>query len=165
MIDAKAYPNRTIGRRRLAPADAIDRQLVAVNLDESPLSWLHRRKFIDDRQLAAGERLRRDHHLARLDARVTMRWDLAAPADSAAPRGADAQILGSLAARARFHAAMEAVGPGLADILWRVVCAGEGLEPAEKGLGWPVRSGKLVLGMALERLARHYENHSGSFSA
>ncbi len=49
-----------------------------------------------------------------------------------------------------------AAGPGLSDILWRVVCACEGLSVAEKALGWPVRAGKLVLGMALDRLADHY---------
>ncbi len=165
MIDPKAYPNRTIGRRRLAPADAVDRQLVHVNLDESPLDWLFRRRLLDGRQVAAGERLRRDHHAAQLGARVTMRWDLAAPRDRGCGRGAEAQALGSAAARSRFHAAMDAVGPGLSDILWRVVCAGEGLEAAERGLGWPVRSGKLVLGLALDRLAAHYENQNGQIYA
>jgi len=41
-------------------------------------------------------------------------------------------------------------------VLWRVVCAGEGLPVAEKALGWPARSGKVVLGLALDRLADHY---------
>ena len=53
-------------------------------------------------------------------------------------------------------AAVAAAGNGLADVLWRVVCAGEGLSAAEKALGWPARAGKLVLGMALDRLADHY---------
>jgi len=41
-------------------------------------------------------------------------------------------------------------------VLWRVVCAGEGLPEAEKALGWPVRSGKLVLRIALDRIADFY---------
>ena len=41
-------------------------------------------------------------------------------------------------------------------MLWRVVCAGEGLETAERALGWPVRAGKLVLQLALDRLVVHY---------
>ena len=36
-------------------------------------------------------------------------------------------------------------GPGLSDILWRVVCAGEGMRDAETALGWPARRGRLVL--------------------
>jgi hypothetical protein len=41
-------------------------------------------------------------------------------------------------------------------VLWRVVCAGEGLEAAEKALGWPKRAGKLVLLMALDRVSDFY---------
>ena len=51
---------------------------------------------------------------------------------------------------------MTRAGSGLADILWRVVCAGESLPAAEKGLSWPVRSGKLVLSLALDRVADFY---------
>ncbi|WP_448585656.1 DUF6456 domain-containing protein [Thermaurantiacus sp.] len=163
MIDAKDYPNRSLGRKRLAPADAVDRQVVWVNFAESPLSWLFRRGLVSERQLAAGERLRADHHRASLPVRVTMRWD---PVPTGAGTGAaDRAALGDMAARARFQAALDAVGRGLADILWRVVCEGQGLAEAERGLGWPVRSGKLVLGIALDRLADHYENRYGQFSS
>ncbi|MEO0056933.1 MAG: hypothetical protein RIT17_369, partial [Pseudomonadota bacterium] len=61
-----------------------------------------------------------------------------------------------IAARGRFDGAIKAAGRGLEDILWRVVCAGEALPEAEKGLGWPARSGKLVLKIALERVAEFY---------
>ena len=61
-----------------------------------------------------------------------------------------------LAARARFHGAVGHVGKDLSDVLWRVVCAGEGLPDAEKALGWPVRSGKLLLRIALDRIADYY---------
>ena len=61
-----------------------------------------------------------------------------------------------LAARQRFDGAVAAAGPGLSDILWRVVCAGEGLPDAERALAWPVRSGKLVLRLALDRVAGFY---------
>jgi hypothetical protein len=37
-----------------------------------------------------------------------------------------------------------------------VICAGEALPVAEKGLGWPARAGRLVLTLALDRLADHY---------
>jgi hypothetical protein len=44
----------------------------------------------------------------------------------------------------------------LSDILWRVVCAGEGMREAETALGWPARAGKLVLTLALDRVAAYY---------
>ena len=47
-------------------------------------------------------------------------------------------------------------GPGLADVLWRVVCAGEALTAAERALEWPSRSAKLVLRFALDRVAGFY---------
>lgn len=130
---------------------------VTVNLAESPLSWLRARGLIDARQFEAGERLRNDYETAQLAPRVTMRWEPSPVARGR--RGADAPIdpgLAQIAAKRRFDDAVAAAGPGLADILWRVVCAGEGLPLAEKALGWPVRSGKLVLGLALDRLAAHY---------
>jgi hypothetical protein len=63
---------------------------------------------------------------------------------------------GQLAAKQRFDAALVAAGPGLSDILWRTVCACESMPDAERALGWPARSGRLVLGMALDRVADYY---------
>ena len=130
---------------------------VTVNLAESPLGWLKARGLVSARQFDAGERLRTDWERAQLAPSVTMRWDAApmgrsprGPADPAA--ATDAQ----LAARRRFEAAVAAAGSGLADILWRIVCAGEGMREAEQALGWPARAGRLVLGLALDRLADHY---------
>ena len=92
-------------------------------------------------------------HLA---ARVTMRWDAARPAKGRGGARASDASLARIDAHRRFHAAIDHVGPGLADICWRVICAGEGIGGAEQALGWPARSGKLVLGLALDRLARFY---------
>ena len=129
---------------------------VTVNLGESALSWLGARKMIDARQIEAGERLRGDYERAALGPRVTMRWDAAPPGKSrGGARAADAS-LARIDAHRRFHGALDAAGPGLADICWRVICAGEGIGAAEKALGWPTRSGKLVLGLALDRLAQFY---------
>lgn len=129
---------------------------VSVNLAESPLGWLRARGHVDARQFEAGERLRADYEMASLGARVTMRWD-ASPRAPGRDGGAMDPTLAQIAAKRRFDAGVAAVGAGLGDILWRVVCAGEGLAVAEKGLGWPARAGKLVLGLALDRLADHYQ--------
>ena len=127
---------------------------VTVNLAESPLAWLHARGHIDARLLDAGEALRGDYERAQLAPSVTMRWD-PVRAKTTGPDGlspSERQIV----ARQRFDGAIKAAGRGLEDILSRVVCAGEALPEAEKGLGWPARSGKLVLKIALERVAEFY---------
>ena len=129
---------------------------VTVHVAESPIAWLASRGHLTDAQLRAGERLRADYERAGLAARVTMRWDAAPPAKSRGGARASDASLARIDAHRRFHGALDAVGPGLADICWRVICAGEGIGGAEKMLGWPARSGKLVLGLALDRLARFY---------
>ena len=126
---------------------------VKVNLAESPLTWLHARGHLSDRQFAAGERLRADWERAELAPSVTMRWD---PVRVAGGEPGLTPGERQLAARRRFDGAIAAAGPGLSDILWRVVCAGEGVPAAEKALAWPVRSGKLVLELALDRVAGFY---------
>jgi hypothetical protein len=127
---------------------------VTVNLAESPLVWLHARGHLPDRLLDAGEKLRADYERAQLSASVTMRWD-PVRVKTTGERGLSPTER-QIAARQRFNGAIAAAGRGLEDILWRVVCAGEGLPEAEKTLGWPARSGKLVLKIALERVADFY---------
>jgi hypothetical protein len=146
------------GPRRSSSGVRGKRRTVSVNLGESPIAWLHSRGHLDDRLFAAGEALRGDYERAQLSANVTMRWD---PVRVKTGRGAGAdQGLSptekQVAAKARFDGALAAAGKGLEDIVWRVVCAGEGLPDAEKALGWPARSGKLVLRLALERVADFY---------
>lgn len=140
-----------------APKGTRHARSVTVNLAESPLGWLRAHGHVSERQYEAGERLRGDWERAQLGPRVTMKWD-EGPIQSGS-RGAPPIVepgTAGVAARARFDAAAEAVGPGLSDVLWRVVCAGEGMRDAETALGWPARAGKLVLGLALDRLADFY---------
>lgn len=130
---------------------------VTVNLAESPLGWLMARGLVTWRQFEAGEMLRADWERAQLAPKVTMKWD--APPIGKVARGASQPTdptVTQLAARRRFDAAVEAIGPGLSDIAWRVICAGEGMRDAERALGWPARAGRLVLGLALDRLADFY---------
>ncbi len=127
---------------------------VTVNLGESPLVWLHARGHLSDRLLDAGEALRRDYERSALPASITMRWD-PVRVKATGERGLAASEK-QIAARQRFDGAIKSAGRGLEDILWRVVCAGEALPQAEKTLGWPARSGKLVLRIALERVAEFY---------
>ena len=130
---------------------------VTVNAVESPLGWLLARGLVTRRQYDAGERLRADWERAQLAPRITMSWDAAPVA-----RGRGGSTIGpdlnaaQIDAKRRFHDAVAAAGPGLADILWRVVCAGDGMREAETALGWPARAGKLVLTFALDRVAAYY---------
>jgi Domain of unknown function (DUF6456) len=129
---------------------------VSVNAAESPLGWLRSRGHISDRQLQAGEQLRGDWERAQLAPSVTMRWDAAPVARNRGGSGDWHPMEAQLRAKERFQAAVDAAGPGLSDILWRVVCAGEGMRDAETALGWPARAGKLVLTLALDRVADYY---------
>jgi hypothetical protein len=86
-----------------------------------------------------------------------MAWDAAPVARGRGGSAPGADLSGAqLDARRRFEAAVANAGPGLADILWRIVCAGEGMRDAETALGWPARAGKLVLTFALDRVADYY---------
>lgn len=129
---------------------------VTVDEGECPLARLKQRGLIDAAQFDAGEKLRADYTLAGLSPRLGI--DLAAPLLTRS-RGKLARHLISdtvLAAKQRFTAAMRAVGPGLSDLLFDVCCHWRGLEEAEQAKGWPGRSGRVVLGIALDRLAEHY---------
>ena len=157
LLAERAHPQD--GEERNAGRSAAGRRgrSVTVNLSESPLGWLHARGHLSDRQFDAGEKLRADWERAHLAPRITMRWD-ATPVSGGkrlAPAGyseTEAQI----AAKQRFTSAIDHLGSGLSDIAWRIICGGEGTPAAEKNLGWPARSGKLVLKIALDRLADFY---------
>lgn len=130
---------------------------VTINLAESPLGWLFARGHVSRRQFDAGERLRADWERAQLAPRVTMAWDSAPIARGRGGASGGIDLSGSqIDAKRRFDAAIADAGPGLADILWRVVCSGEGMRDAETALGWPARAGKLVLSIALDRIAAYY---------
>ncbi len=151
-----------IERRRDIADESGNVTSVVVNEGESPLGWLFRRRgpdgrtLIDETQFAAGERLRADFTLAQLTPRMAV--DLAAPV-VAGRRGAKPgaplpEIV--LAAKQRLAKALHAVGPGLSDLLLDVCCHLIGLEAAEREKGWPQRTAKVVLTIALDRLAAHY---------
>lgn len=126
--------------------------------EESPLAWLNRRGLIDPKSYEAGERLRMDWTLSHLEARVTMDWAGAMTPASAQSQPRDGLTTNerAIAARRRLAKALEIVGPELSGMLLEICCLTRGLESAERALGLPQRSGKVVLQLALTRLARHY---------
>lgn len=130
---------------------------------ESPLIGLSRRKdrdgqpFLTKEQVAAGERLRQDYELSHLRLQDADDWKA----------GLDAPMLplpkAAEDARTRVIDVLEDLGPGLADVVLHCCCFLDGLEKAEKTLGWSSRSGKIVLRIALTRLIRHFEEKHGRF--
>lgn len=133
---------------------------------ESPLAWLARRRdksgrpLISQDEFHAGERLRADFTLGQMMEKVTSSWS---PMAGCSKRGAqlDGELTmsdASLDARERVRAALADVGPELSGVLIAVCCYLKGLEATERAAGWPQRSGKLVLQMALRCLARHYKS-------
>lgn len=148
---------RALDEGRAAPGKARPTRSVTVNRAESPLGWLLAHGHVTRRQYEAGERLRFDWERAQLGQRVTMAWDAAPIAKGRGGASPAIDLDGSqIDAKRRFEAAVETAGPGLSDILWRIVCAGEGMREAETALGWPARAGKLVLTLALDRVADYY---------
>ena len=135
-------------------------------LAESPLAGLARRRdkngepFLSEALVAAGERLREDFEFAQMGPRVAKDWDGFLSGKRAT--GDDtSQGSGPSAARARVADALKDLGPGLGDVILRCCCFLEGMEVAEKRMGWSARSGKIVLRIALQRLQRHYEDRYG----
>ncbi len=134
-----------------------------VNLGETPLGWLARRKgpdgkpFLTPAEVAAGERLREDFELAQIGPKVAQDWKrFLAPVDGGGVSRLRGPAEGPMGARDRVSRALEAVGPGLNDAALRACCFLEGLEATERRMGWSARSGKVVLKIALTRLAEHY---------
>lgn len=151
-------------RRTVAGPDG-RRTEVDLNEAESPLAWLRSRRdkdgspLIDAAAFTAGERFRADFTVAGMMARTTMNWEgLGAPTERRRS-GASGGLLvteAAMAARDRVNRAITAVGPELAGVLVDVCCHLKGLGDVERARGWPLRSGKVVLRMALAALARHY---------
>lgn len=134
------------------------------NLAESPVATLGRRRdkdgklFLEADLVVAAERLREDFELAQMGPRVAQNWDRFLTGADRGGYKADAGIAdGPRAARDRVAAALRDLGPGLGDMVLRCCCYLEGLEVAEKRMGWSARSGKIVLRIALQRLRRHYD--------
>ena len=157
-IDPQRAQHLDLAARTILTEDGIAH--VLVNDSESPLAWLARRKGRDGRsmisaaQFLAGERMRADFTRAQMSPRVTSSWE--APSGRSSGGGAGEMTDLIVASRQRMQQAMVASGPEFSGLLMDVCCFLRGLEDVERERGWPPRSGKVVLQLALDRLARHY---------
>jgi hypothetical protein len=132
---------------------------------ETSLRWLGRRKdkggrpLVPEAQLQAGERLAADFWHGQLLPRTTANWSTLAPGRRSrrTTPGVGVEMSDAVvAARERVARALDAVGSELAGILVDVCCYDIGLEAAGLAAGWPRRAARVVLDLALTRLARHY---------
>lgn len=173
-------PNTRIVRYRLTPAGRVALRDAAVPLPdaapdntdappqgrrarygapETPLMHLARRKdhdgtpFLNDAHVKAGNRFREDFELARMDDAAPEDWRCYLTGT----QGCTNDPSPAAQAHMRTATAIAALGPGLGDVVICCCCELDGLEKAEKTLGWAARSGKVVLRIALTHLARHYE--------
>jgi hypothetical protein len=168
--DSERAPAEGIDAFRAQHLDVATREImtdtgaisVLVNDSESPLAWLARRKGRDGRamispnQFIAGEKLRADFTRGHLSPRVTSDWSAPAGRKRSFAGGAGEITDLVIASRQRVRLAMEACGPEFSGLLMDVCCFLRGLEEVERERGWPLRSAKIVLQLALDRLARHY---------
>jgi hypothetical protein len=106
---------------------------------------------------SAAELFVRDYERSALNSRVTADWSAppggkhrGAPGDRA-----DAPTT-RLDAQARVMAALEAVGPGLDQLVFAILIREAGMGQTERDQGWPERAGAAMLKLALDRLAVHY---------
>ena len=135
---------------------------VMANEAESPLAWLARRKGRDGRalieahQFQAGERLRADFTRAHLTPRITANWQAPIARDRRAGDFGAPMTDIVVAARQSVTRALDSVGPEFSGLLLDVCCFLKGLTDIEAERSWPPRSAKVVLQLALDRLARHY---------
>lgn len=136
-------------------------------LVDTPVLGLARRRdhdgtaFLSHDLVRAAERIQDDFELAHMDPQIALDWDqfLAVSPDHIEPQAPMPQnaLRGSAAARARVQSALADLGPGLGHIVLECCCRMQGLETAERNLGWSARSGKIVLRIALQRLKRHFD--------
>jgi hypothetical protein len=166
--EARAWVRRQMSGARQEGYAAQHRNLVrnaeglSVNLQESPLLRLSRagagesEPFLAPHHVEAGERVRRLADRAQMQPRVTMSYDAAHTASGKG--GARPAEISDLAADARRELAElhRVLPPDCAGVVVDVCGFSKGLQTIESDRGWPRRSAKLVLRIALDQLARHY---------
>lgn len=167
-----ADQHREFGEREVAgdagSATGSGPKRMRYNLAESPVAVMGRRRdkdgrvFLEADLVEAAERLREDFELAQMGPRVAQNWErFLTGGDRGGFRVDNGVAEGPSAARDRVSVALRDLGPGLGDVALRVCCFLEGIEAAERRMGWAARSGKIVLRIALQRLRRHYDETYG----
>ena len=155
--DPFAAQHRSVVVRSVAQGGAP----VMIDERESPLAWLARRKgrdgaaFLSVAQIEAGQRFSHDVIAAQLLPRITSDWSGMASSGARGPQNLNVSDL-AITARRRLDRAAGAIGPELYGLLVDICGFQKALELVERERLWPSRAAKLVLRVALDRLAAHY---------
>lgn len=159
--EINAFRARHLAVMRSVLSDQDGVRSVTVNEAESPLIWLARRRgrdgrpLIEPEQFQAGERLRADFTRANVMPRMGADWSSPIGRSGGGERGGQFTET-MIAARQRVRHALDAAGPEFSGLLLDVCCFLRSLTEIERTRSWPARSGKVILQLALDRLARHY---------
>ncbi|WP_417693326.1 DUF6456 domain-containing protein [Roseibium sp.] len=144
-------------------AEAGGGQLPTLNLAESPLAWLARRRdrkgqpLLQEHQVVAGEKLRSDYEFGGLMPQYAGGWRMERISGAGGGRGNSADLTDQvIAARNRTERVLEQLPPVLSKLVVDICCSLKGLETVEAERGWPARSAKIVLQIALSCLADAY---------
>lgn len=155
--DPFASQHRVLETREIAGKEG--RETVRVNTREDPLEFFRRGReggrLVGAAEIEAADRLRRDLAMAQAIPQVTANWSRLV-VDGAGFHPGLTKSEAILEARRRVDTAMRAVGPDFANILMDICGFSKGLEAFEKEHALPLRSGKVVVGLAFRALARHY---------
>lgn len=147
---------------KAAPAAAAARPRRSAGA-EAPVQVLARRRdregrpYLTPELLDAAERLRMDFELAQMDGALGADWHAIMKGGPVYPQTGQGGDTRRLDAHRRLDAALRALGPDLGEVALKICCFEEGMEQIESELAMPARAGKYVLRIALNMLARHYE--------
>lgn len=129
---------------------------------ESPLTVLARRRapdggpFLSSDLVAAGLRFRTGFEIARMEPGLSRDWQRLLAGRIAGGGGAGTPGR-RLDAMRELDTAIRRLGPELSEVVLLAICEELGMEAVEEKLGFSARSGKNILKIALQMLARHYE--------
>ncbi|SDM06045.1 DUF6456 domain-containing protein [Maricaulis salignorans] len=112
---------------------------------------------LEPQERAAAERFCTDYARSSLRQHTTRNWSLAAEIRQTGWHGGpESASLAAIAAKDRVMDALDALGSGMDQLVVAVCIREESLAAVERRFGWAQRSGKTVLKLALQQLARHY---------
>jgi hypothetical protein len=141
------------------------RQLAATPLQLLQAHGRSKAYGLNDCELEAGGRLHDDFHSAMRVPHQTMDWSRPVYVDGGGQDKSGDIPVSAVDAQKRVVNALAYIGPGLADMAVDVCCSELGLEATEKKFALPRRSAKIMLKLALMRLAVHYGYQSASAAA